>query len=288
MNATVAALAFPGPLQGAMAEGAMHIRDHEFQRLRDLIARLSGIELAGHKKGLLVGRLGRRLRELGIHDFEHYYALVNNPANSQERQVLLNLITTNETYFFREDRHLQWLQQKLLPQLATVNEIRLWSAACSSGEEAYSLAMIIDEARRGRGYQILGTDISERVLNVAQQGIYPLEAVAKIPRPYLQQYCLQGVRAQVGNLRVVRRLREHTEFRKLNLNDRWPELGRFHVIFLRNVMIYFNQQTKRELVHKLAERLHPGGHLIVGLSETINGMHDGFSVVAPSIYRWQG
>ena len=285
MSASVEAMNVPLGFVGEAIEGTPRIRHHEFQQLRVLIAQLSGIDLGEHKKGLVVGRLGRRLRELGMHSFEEYYHRLCERNNSDERQTLLNLITTNETYFFREERHFSYLQQHLLPSMSQVGELRVWSAACSSGEEVYSLAMLIDDFRHGRGYHILGTDISERVLKKAQQAIYPMESVVRIPRKYLQEYCLQGVREQAGNLRVVRHIRNHVQFKKLNLNEHWPDVGRFHVIFLRNVMIYFSQETKRELIHKLSQQLHPGGYLIIGLSESLNGMSERFNVMAPSIYR---
>lgn len=263
----------------------VRLNDGEFFLIRNLVARLAGIDLADSKKGLVSARLGRRLRALGLHTFRAYYDRVTSGGEEAERQLMVDLITTNETWFFREEKHFDLLQRDLIPRLSEVPKLAVWSAACSTGEEPYSVAMLLAEQRGIDSFSVLATDISNRVLEVARSAVYPLERAAKIPGRYLTRYCLKGVRSQQGKFTVEKALRERVEFRKMNLNGDWPEVGRFHIVLLRNAMIYFNGDTKRRLIERLARHLHPGGYLIVGHSETINGLHGGFATVVPSVYQ---
>jgi chemotaxis protein methyltransferase CheR len=258
------------------------ISDGEFVLFRDIIYELAGIHLPDTKKGLVSGRLGKRLRHLSLKSFRDYFDRVREDA--AERQVMVDLLTTNETYFFREPKHFDFLRGELLPRVGQP-ELRVWSAACSSGEEPYSLAMSLADARGFGGWRILGTDISNRVLAAARSGVYPLEDAETIPKPYLGRFCLRGVRSQQGKFCIDERLRQRVEFRQLNLNGSWGAMERFHVVFLRNVMIYFNATTKARLVERIAGQLEPGGHLIIGHSETLNGLTSRFAVVRPSVYR---
>jgi len=271
----------------AVAEGPCSpvtpLADREFARFRALIFRLAGIHISEAKKALVCGRLGRRLRHHKLSNYAEYLELVERDL--AERQVMVDLLTTNETYFFREPRHFELLRDELLAPFQQERELRIWSAAASTGEEPYSLAMILAELRGQREWQLLGTDISTRVLETARAGIYPITATERIPKPYLLRYCLKGVRSQVGSFAITTELKKRITFQQLNLNGEWPDLGQFHLIFLRNVMIYFNRDTKLRLVERLAQRLHPGGHLVVGHSETLSGLSDRFQLVVPSVYQ---
>jgi chemotaxis protein methyltransferase CheR len=261
------------------------ISDKEFGLFRDLIHEIAGIHLSEAKKALVSGRLGKRLRHYGFVTFKDYHELVTRKDAAEERQVMVDLLTTNETYFFREPKHFDFVRDHLLPSWRSLGEVRVWSAACSSGEEPYSLGMLLADARGYNGWRILATDISGRVLEEARQGVYPMGEGERIPKAYLARFCLKGVRSQSGNFCVDSRLRERIAFRQFNLNASWSGLDRYHAVFLRNVMIYFNQQTKARLVDRIADHLEPGGHLIIGHSESLNGVSGRFETVMPSVYR---
>lgn len=261
--------------------GLPAITDAEFHRLRDWLEAATGIHLGPAKRTLVTSRLAGRLRERGAGTFTAYLRLVE--ADACERQAAIDLLTTNETYFFREPQHFDFLQ-RLLPTL-DASPVRVWSAACSSGEEAYSIAMLLDSHLRGRPWEILGTDISTRMVERAASGHYRMERATGIPRDLLARYCLKGTGAQAGTLLVARALRERVRFLHANLCGALPEVGQFDVIFLRNVMIYFDGDTKRLVVERLLRHLRPGGYLLVGHSETLNDVTRAVQPVAPSIYR---
>ncbi|HEX4353452.1 MAG TPA: CheR family methyltransferase, partial [Polyangiales bacterium] len=162
---------------------------------------------------------------------------------------------------------------------------RVWSAASSSGEEAYSIAMVLADVLGGGAWEVIGSDISARVLARAQVGHYALDRAKQVPPEYLKRFCLRGHGAQAGTLLIQRSLRERVQFMSVNLNEPLPQLGRFDVIFLRNVMIYFSPQTKREVVQRILSLLRPGGHFLVGHSESLHGITDSVEALAPSIYR---
>jgi chemotaxis protein methyltransferase CheR len=262
------------------------ITDAEFAQFQRLIHQIAGISLSDAKKVLLVGRLGRRLKAHGLGSFGEYYALVASGGDASERQTMVDLLTTNETYFFREEAHFDFLRQTILPQHPSGSAFDVWSAASSTGEEIYTLAMVLaDELGVQAGWSILGSDISTQVLAVAQRGQYWLDRTRGLPQHYLRKYCLKGVRSQEGSFLIAPELRRHTRFMQINLNAGLPSIGKFHLIMLRNVMIYFDNETKRQVVARLAEKLHPGGYLIVGHSESISGLNPDLQPVRPTIYR---
>ncbi|MEQ8663443.1 MAG: protein-glutamate O-methyltransferase CheR, partial [Gammaproteobacteria bacterium] len=234
----------------------------DYERCRALIYRLAGINLGPHKQALVSGRLGKRLLARGLADWSAYVALLESGEDADERREALDLLTTNETYFFREPRHFALLREQVLPVIAE-RPVRVWSAACSSGEEAYSLAMTLDEVLGPRHYEILASDISNRVLARAMRGHYPLARLEQMPPDLLRRYCLKGVGAQSGTLLVDPGLRRHVQFRAINLVEPLPPLPRFHVIFLRNVM-NFDDATRQRVVRQLVPTLVPGGWLFVG------------------------
>lgn len=229
------------------------------------------------------GRLGKRLKAHGLTSYSSYIRLLGQDA--KEYQMALDLLTTNETYFFREPQHFEFLTKHILPSYEENKPFRVWSAASSSGEEPYSIAMLLDDRLRQKPWEIVGTDISSRMLEKCRVGRYPLERTTHIPRSYLNRYCLKGVGPEQGFLLVEKELRKKVSFIYANLNGQLPSLGKFHVIFLRNVMIYFDNETKRKLVARLLSHLHAGGWLFIGHSESLHSINDGVKQVQPAIYQ---
>jgi chemotaxis protein methyltransferase CheR len=198
------------------------------------------------------------------------------------------LLTTNETYFFREPKHFDWLQRAVRARRNSAQSFRVWSAASSTGEEAYSIAMVLADSLGGAAWEVLGSDISARVLAHACTGHYSMQRASHIPEYYLKRFCLRGVGEQRGTLLIKRELRERVRFCQVNLNAGLPRLGSFDVIFLRNVMIYFNEETKRRVVARLLTVLKAGGSFLVGHSESLHGINDTVEAVAPAIYMQRG
>ncbi len=265
----------------------------EFGWIRDFLRRESGIELKEGKQALVVGRLTRRLRHHGDETFSQYLQRLSQPG-SPEVRIAVDLLTTNETYFWREESHFELLAELAREAKARggSEKYRVWSAASSSGEEAYTIAMTlaaelgtgVDEPLH-RDWEVLGTDISSRVVERARKGVYPIDAADKIPRRLLRAYCLKGRDEFDGYLAVSPVLRQRVTFREANLVERLPEIGTFDVIFLRNVMIYFGTSTKQSLVAECERLLRPGGYLLVSHSETLNGLGSSLRLVRPSVYR---
>jgi len=269
--------------------------DSVFQLYQKLIYNECRIFLKPAKKPLLVNRLLKRLRQLGIRDFNTYYTyLTEGPNRASEMQQLINAITTNKTEFFREPRQWEFLKTHYWPELqkskASQREysIRIWSSACSSGEEPYSLAMhALEHLGRAQPWkiQILASDISEKVLSLARQGVYDAQRVANVPADYLQKYFIpQGDRYVVKP--EVRRL---VTFRNVNLKGTMPRfLQPLDIIFCRNVIIYFDRATQADLMHRFFSCLRIGGHLFLGHSESLSGICDQYRFVSASIYCREG
>lgn len=258
----------------------------EFAQFQALIYKIAGISLSDAKQILLVGRLGRRLKHYGLTNYTDYYKLVSNSQNAAELQLMVDLLTTNETYFFREPKHFEFLAQDILPKHAPGRSFDVWSAASSTGEEIYTIAMVLADTLGLKGqWTVTGSDISRSVLAIAERGQYQLDRTRGLPPDYLRKYCLKGVKENDGSFIIMPELRSHTRFLQINLNNRLPALGKFHVIFLRNVMIYFDNDTKRKVVERLVQQLHPGGHLIIGHSESLNGITDCVRSVRPTVYQ---
>ena len=257
------------------------ITDVEFVRLRDWLKGAAGIHLGAAKRTLVTSRLAKRLRETGCTTFTDYQRLID--TGGDERQIAIDLLTTNETYFFREPGHFEFLAE-LLPTLPPQRVVRVWSAACSSGEEPYSVAMLLASQLRMRPWEVVATDISTRMLDAARTGLFRMERAARIPAALRSEYCLRGTGQYEGMLLVARSLRERVQFAHANLTGPLPDVGEFDVIFLRNVMIYFDTETKRRVVEQLITRLRPGGHLVIGHSESLNDVTRLVHSLAPSIY----
>jgi chemotaxis protein methyltransferase CheR len=263
----------------------MTITDQEFGQFRNWLHEVAGISLSDAKKPLVSGRLAKRLSHHGLKSYGDYFRLLMVGAHRAELQIAVDLLTTNETYFFREPKHFDFLRSRILASYRPGKPFRVWSAACSSGQEPYTLAMVLEEAIGEGAWEIVASDLSTRVLEKARAGHYPLEHAKHISQDYLRRFCLKGVGPQAGTFLVDRRLRQRVHFMQVNLNDPLPELGEFDVIFLRNVMIYFNQETKREVVQRVLPTLKRGGHFVIGHSESLNGIVDKLDLVVPSVYR---
>ena len=261
------------------------LSDQEFAAFQEFVFRSAGISLSSSKKALVSGRLMKRLRHYQLSSFREYFQLITGGHEPTELQTALDLLTTNETYFFREPQHFEFLRGTILPTRKLGESFRIWSAACSSGEEPYTLAMVLADNMGTTPWEIVASDISSRVLATAQAGHYPLERAEKIPPQYLKAFCLKGVGAQAGTFLIDPAVRNRIRFMSVNLNSPLPQIGQFDVIFLRNVMIYFNAETKRQVVDRLLEVLKPGGYFIISHSESLHGITDRLKMVRSSIYR---
>lgn len=279
-------------------ESATAIRplsEREFGLLRSLIYREAGIHLADVKMALVSGRLTRRLRALGLADFMSYYERVLSDENG-ERKHMLDAISTNETRFFREPKQFEHLQAHVLPQWRALGEsgampkrIRAWSAACSTGEEPYTLAMVLASffpREEGWTVEILASDLSTRVLETAREGVWPVERGDDIPLEWKRAFMLRGFGSELGKMRAHPRLKELIEFRRINLNDRDYRVdGPFDLIFCRNVLIYFDRESKLGVINRLAQRLSPRGLLFLGHAESLNAASHELVHAGPTIYR---
>jgi len=260
------------------------ISDTEFSRFQRFIYDAAGITMSPAKKALVCGRLSKRLQANQLGSFGEYFELLSSGRAADEVQTAVDLLTTNETYFFREPKHFELLRTLATAAAARAQPFRVWSAASSSGEECYSIAMVLADCLGAKNWDVVGSDISKRVLQRARAGHYPLERTRHIPPAYLKRFCLRGTGEQDGTLLVERSLRNRVSFTQVNLNADLPNLGLFDVIFLRNVMIYFNGDTKRQVVARVLAMLKPGGHFCIGHSESLNDINNSVQQLAPSIY----
>jgi len=261
------------------------ITDAEFAQFQRFIFEAAGISMADAKKALVTGRLTKRLAAHQLENFGDYFKILSSGKHPDEVQMAVDLLTTNETYFFREIKHFEFLRTHALAARSRPQPFRLWSAASSSGEEAYSMAMVLADCMQTTPWEILGTDISTRVLESAQRGLYSLERARHIPPDYLRRFCRKGSGQYDGYLLVDKLLRSKVLFRQANLNVALPEMGQFDLVFLRNVMIYFNNETKRQVVARVISTIKPGGYFCIGHSESLNDISTAVQMVAPSIYQ---
>jgi chemotaxis protein methyltransferase CheR len=268
----------------AVATLPVNITDAEFGKVRDWAMRSAGISISATKKALVVSRWGRRLAHHGLANFESYLKLLSS-ADGDEPQIALDLLTTNETYFFREPKHFDFLRATVLPAVKPGSRFRIWSAACSSGEEAYSIAMLLAAERPSCPWDVLGTDISSRVLATARAGLYDLTRAEQIPQDYLRRFCLNGVGPHAGKLLIERALRERIQFSRANLNEPMANFGQFDVIMLRNVMIYFDTKTKERVLRHLLPSLKIGGYFIIGHCDSLAGVGHSLTTCSTSVFR---
>jgi chemotaxis protein methyltransferase CheR len=272
----------------AVAQREYQFSEDTFQRVRRMVHAELGISLADSKRELVYRRLSRRLRALKLSDFETYLMLIER-RDPEELQNFCNALTTNLTSFFREPDHFQFLENRLLPAIehnnAGTRRIRIWSAGCSSGEEAYSAAMVALEALghlRGWSIRILATDIDSNVLEQARRGIYSGEALEKVDAARLVRWFHRVGRSR--QYRICPEVRQLIAFRRLNLIDYWPMAGPFDVILCRNVIIYFDRQTQRNVIERMARLQRPDDHLILGYSESLLDVSTRYRLIGHSIH----
>lgn len=244
------------------------LTDSEFHIFQKLIYRDSGIDLGESKKILVESRLMSRVLFFKLKSFTEYLRLVQ--INAPEKAQMINLITTNETYFFREPQHFDFLKNTILPENRFNRPLRLWSAASSVGAEAYSIAMVLDSHIGSSGWEIIGTDINTDVLQKARIGLYPEVWTEKIPQEYKKRYCLHGKGAQEGKFLVDRNLLENIRFEQANLLIPQPALGTFDVVFLRNILFYFDTLTKQRVIDNILNSLRNDGYLLISHTENLN------------------
>jgi len=276
--------------------GSLTLSDEEFRAIAALVYERLGIQLTEQKRALIMGRLQSHVRKLGLNTYSEYCRFVASDPTGASLDELANRISTNHTFFFRESAHFKVLAETVLPaltaQLRKVGErdLRVWCAACSSGEEAYTLAMLLLEHLGTERAQwqagVLATDISAKVLNLATQGVYSDERLTELP-PALRHRYFHKVGD--GMSAVTPQLKAEVVFRRLNLmREAFPFRKRFHVVFCRNVMIYFDQQTRDALVRRIAQVTEPGGHFFIGHSESLGRDNGVFRYVAPAHYVREG
>ena len=280
------------------AEGHATLSPALFENFQRLIYAETGIWLGSSKTALLCGRLARRLRDLRISTLEEYFRFVTQPDRSQERMLMIDAITTNETHFFREPRHFEFLLQRLFPcwkeeaALGTrPKRIRIWSAGCSTGEEPYSLAMLLMShfsPLLDWDVNVLATDISTDVLARAQAGVYSAERAQEIPAHLLHSFALQGVGEHEGQIKIKPEVQRLVTFTRSNLSQTPYQVdGPFDAIFCRNVLIYFDLESKSNVVRALTSHLAPSGLLFLGHAENLNGIPTGLKSVMPTVFGHQ-
>ncbi len=265
------------------------ITDEDTRVFIDLIYQKSGIVLAPDKKSLISSRLHKRLMALDLHSFREYLDyLFTSPDRDSEIITMIGEITTNKTAFFREKHHFDYLVSHILPQLASAGRtvLNIWCAGCSTGEEPYTLAMVLTEHfGTPRKFNILAVDLSTQALHAARLGVYADSVGAPIPAALKQKYTLTGSGAQSGRFRIVPELRERIRFGHFNLIDHhWDIPAEMDIIFCRNVMIYFDKKTRHTIVTRFGQKLRGTGHLFIGHSETLSDLDNAFVQVRPTVY----
>lgn len=266
------------------------LHDDDFRKIAELVAKTTGIVIDERKRAFVHGRLGRRLRNLGLSDFRQYCRLLDGPNGADEHHLLVNAITTNHTSFFREPHHFEFMTKTMLPGIVQANgeragRLRIWSAGCSTGEEPYTMAMTLRDCDLPLHHwdtRILATDLDTNVVAHAAAGVYDMERIQSIPRQAQKQYI--SVQSD-GRAAMSDELRSLITFKQLNLLEEWPMNGPFDIIFCRNVVIYFNKETQRRLFDRYADMLRPQGWLVVGHSESLTDLTDRFDLVGRTIYR---
>ncbi len=272
--------------------------DRDFNRLRQLIEGEYGIKMPYKKKDMLEARLRKRLKTLSFRNFSQYCEyLFSDDGMKDELIHMLDMVTTNKTDFFREPDHFEFLVQKVLPEMITGTgmgiqaKLMIWSAGCSTGEEPYTIAMVLNEFREkfpGLRFQylILGTDLSSRVLETAKRGVYHENKISPVPDAIKRKYIMKSKDRSKSIVRIVPEIRSLIRFRRLNFLDNNYEMREpIDIVFFRNVQIYFEKQTQRTILLKIYNAMRTGGYLFIGHSETLNGLNLPFKQVLPTIYQ---
>lgn len=263
----------------------------QFDTISRLMYSISGVHLSEKKRDLVKARLSKRLRTLGWSSLREYVRFVQTAEGKDELARMVDSLTTNKTSFFREPAHFDFVRERILPEYAASGRpLSIWSAGCSSGEEPYTLAMVLSESLADvsrRGDRILATDISQDMLTMARNGVYEESRMADLPEPLLMKWFARRSDPETKKVQyeVSADLREIVTVARLNLMQRWPMKGPFDFIFCRNVMIYFDRQTRSRLVERFADMLAPGGYLFVGHSESLSSVTQKLRYVQPAVYR---
>lgn len=252
-----------------MKKEIIEITDKEFELFQKLIFKEIGVSLKNSKKSLLKNRLNKQLVQFNLSSYSDYYRLIQ--INKKEKTNMLNSITTNETYFFREKKHFDFLENKIVSEFKS-KKLKIWSAASSVGAEAYSIAMLLDN--KSIDFQIIGSDINSEVIKKANTGLYPIKWMDKIPENLKQKYCLKGKGSHEGWFLIDRTLLNRIKFEERNLMEEQRDLPIFDIVFLRNVLIYFNTDNKRLIIENVMKNLKEGGYLIISLTEHIHDLKD--------------
>lgn len=259
-----------------------------FKRIQLFFQQHSGIFIQDHKQQLIVTRLRAHMLALGFDNFDRYSLHLVDTASQAERTQVVDLLTTNETYFFREPDHFIQLVKMMLPKIQHQTQhrpVRVWCAAASTGEEPYSLAMALNEELNPNGWELTASDLSVRVLDTAEQGLYRMQRLECMPPEYLKKYCRRGTGPYEGMFMVDSELRKRVNFVQHNLLENAANLGQFDIIFVRNVLIYFDTEVKKQVLRNLYAQLRPGGWLVTSHAESLIGLDVPLKSIRPSIYR---
>lgn len=262
----------------------MHRED--FLRIQEMVYDYCGINLHDGKHALVKGRLKKRLRHLGMNSFRDYLNYVERDKSNREFLLLIDILTTNKTSFFRENQHYKFIREELIPQLGE-NSVKWWSAGCSSGEEPITLAMILQEEavkRRVPSVDILATDLSIEMIKTAKTGVYASDKLNGVPNHLLSKYFDKDSDSKV-QYRTKNSIRQKITYGRLNLLKSWPMKGPFQMIMCRNVMIYFDKQTQHNLVSRFYNLLEPGGYLFIGHSESVSNRDIALKSIIPAAYQ---
>ena len=272
-----------------MNEREFDFKDQDFNRVKTIVYDYAGIDLNESKKNLVYNRLSKRIRFLSMQTFSEYLDFVEAQGEA-EFVHLINAITTNLTFFFRENHHFEYLINTVLPGLVSQNsankKIRVWSAGCSTGEEPYSIAIALKEAvPMGWDAKVIATDLDSNVVNTGQRGVYKNDRLKGVSEERKKRWFLKGSGSQEGYVKVKPELQDIIEFGQLNLMDEWPLKDAIDVIFCRNVVIYFDKPTQSKLFNRYADRLPKNGHLFIGHSESLYKVCDRFELLGQTIYK---
>ncbi len=276
-------------LENAYLDREFPMSSRNFSDIKNLAYELTGIQLSDHKRNMIYSRLARRIRTLKLSDFDQYCDLLTQ-QNNAERNEFVNAITTNLTSFFRENHHFEFLKDKALPDIIHKHQkdkrVRGWSAGCSTGEEPYSIAIVMKEllSRPGWDAKLLASDLDSNVVDKAQSGIYGADRIESVVKPRKDKWFLQA-KHDKEKIRVKPSLQEIISFKRLNLLEAWPMKGPFDFIFCRNVVIYFDKDTQRKLFDRYADILAPGGYLFIGHSESLHRVSDRFKSLGKTMYQ---
>lgn len=261
----------------------MQLSERSFNVVADVFHRVSGIRLVPAKRQLVIGRLQKLATEKGLTSLDDYVEKVIKGGDERELVRVVDRLTTNETYFFREPAHFEFMAE-LLSRRRPGQEFRVWSAASSSGEEAYSIAMLLADKIGPNGWKIVGTDLSTAMVEAARKALYPMERARNTSPQYLKRFCMRGSGPYEGQLLVSKEIRANVSFEQANLMQPLPDIGKFDVVFLRNVLIYFEPDAKLDIVRRVAPLIKPGGYLFTGHSESLSNLPTGLTSVKPAVY----